>query len=241
MNVIDIIREHPAARPARHWPKAWLMALVLVAGLPPVSTQAQAQSQAPHTSEPQTPDERLRAARACADSPSRLGRLECYDALFRDQRPAEPQEARSPLWQAVAAQEAERDNDDFGLRVSKWPDSVLMSVPALGTLPPRPLLVISCDDAITRFQLHLSEPLEAKRAPLKLHGEGVTLDQTWRMLGNGHVVSGGRGLPAIGTLKRLLGGEQLRLTSELADIDGLRFQLTGWRTAIEPLRTMCRW
>ncbi|WP_136248082.1 type VI secretion system-associated protein VasI [Halomonas borealis] len=221
MNAIDLL---PAPRPR------WLagLALLLGAGLSSAPTPAQ--------------DTRLQAAEACAEQPSRLGRLECYDTLFLERSGvAESSPTRSPLWQAVADQEAGRDDAAFGVRVGETADTVLMSVPALGTLPPRPLLVISCDAAITRFQLHLNAPIEASRAPLTLHGEGATLEQTWRVLDDGHVISGGRGLPAIGTLKRLLGGERLRLTSEQPAIDGLRFDLDGWRTAIEPLRAMCRW
>ncbi|MFM9272007.1 type VI secretion system-associated protein VasI [Halomonas elongata] len=219
MNAIDLL---PSLRPLAG------LALVLVAGLSPALAEDQ--------------DPRLSAAEACAEQPSRLGRLECYDALFRERPAAEASEgARSPLWQAVADQEAERGDGDVGVLVRETPDTVLMSAPALGTVPPRPLLVISCDDAITRFQLHLNEPLGASRVSLTLHGDGVDLEQTWRVLDEGHVVSGGRGLPAIGTLKRLLGSERLQLGSEQAVLDGLRFDLEGWRTAIEPLRTQCRW
>ena len=202
------------------------LALALLAGAPTVQAE----------------DSRLAEARACAAQSSRLARLHCYDALFRD-RPdaAREQDPRAPLWRAVAAQEAERADDDLGLMVRETPDTVLMSAPALGTLPPRPLLVISCDAAITRFQLHLSEPLEAPRAPLRLQGAGVELGQTWRVLDGGHVLSGGRGLPAIATLKRLLGTERLSLASERPAIDGLRFDVSGLRSAIAPLRAMCRW
>ncbi|WP_275288540.1 type VI secretion system-associated protein VasI [Halomonas elongata] len=225
MNVIDIL---PGLRRRRCCLTG--LALMLAAGLPPAQSLAQDR------------DSRLQAAEACAEKPSRLGRLECYDGLFRDRPGAsESSGTRSPLWQAVADQETERSDDDVGVLVRESTDRVLMSAPALGTVPPRPLLVTSCDDAITRFQLHLHEPVEASRVPVKLSGDGATLDQTWRVLDDGHVVSGGRGLPAIGTLKRLLGGERLQLESELSAIDGLRFDLDGWRTAIEPLRAMCRW
>ncbi|TFH85871.1 type VI secretion system-associated protein TagO [Billgrantia azerbaijanica] len=220
MNAIDIL---PGLR--------WLagLALLLAAGLPSAPTLAQAQ------------DARLQAAMACAEETSRLARLECYDALFHERDDAVAAEPRSSLWQAVIDQEAERDAEAFGLLVRETADTVLMSVPALGTVPPRPLLVISCDDVITRFQLHLSELLQSPHAPLRLQGDGISLSQTWRVLEDGHVVSGGRGLPAIGTLKRLLGSEQLTLSSQLAPLDGLRFDLRGLRTAIEPLRAMCRW
>lgn len=201
------------------------LALALLAGVPPAQAE----------------DARLAEARACAAQGSRLARLQCYDALFRETAEVTDVAPRSSLWQAVAAQEAERAADDVGLMVRETPDTVLMSAPALGTLPPRPLLVISCDAAITRFQLHLSEPLEAPRAPLRLQGSGAALDQTWRVLDGGHVLSGGRGLPAIATLKRLLGTEQLTLASERPAIDGLRFDVSGLRAAIAPLRAMCRW
>ncbi|GEK74575.1 MULTISPECIES: type VI secretion system-associated protein VasI [Halomonas] len=230
MNVNDRFPARPA-----WWHRLAGLALLLAAGLAPAAGQARSDV------EDSAPASRLQAAEACAERPSRLGRLECYDDLFRDRPAAVADASRSPLWRAVAAQEAERDADDVGVMTRETADTVLMSAPALGTVPPRPLLVISCDDAITRFQLHLHEPLEGSRASLRLEGEGVALDQTWRVLDGGHVISGGRGLPAIGTLKRLLGGEDLRLSSDTAVIDGLRFDLDGWRTAIAPLRAMCRW
>ncbi|UYG07264.1 type VI secretion system-associated protein VasI [Halomonas sp. M4R1S46] len=217
-------RHAPATGATGRWRLAGL-ALALLAGAPSVQAE----------------DSRLAEARACATQSSRLARLQCYDALFRETAEVADVAPRSSLWQAVAAQEAERAADDVGLMVRETPDTVLMSAPALGTVPPRPLLVISCDAAITRFQLHLSEPLEAPRAPLRLQGTGVALDQTWRVLDGGHVLSGGRGLPAIATLKRLLGTARLTLASERPAIDGLRFDVSGLRSAIAPLRAMCRW
>lgn len=183
---------------------------------------------------------RLAEARHCAVLDSRLERLHCYDALFRD-APAPAADAPPALWQAVLDQEARRDDDAFGLLAGVDGDEVLLTVPALGSVPPRPVLVISCQESITRFQLHLPEALDAPRAELRLRGARGDLAQTWRIRDGGHVVSGGRGLPAIDTLRRLLDSETLSLASEREALDGLRFELGGLRQQIQPLRDACRW
>ncbi|MBF8224175.1 type VI secretion system-associated protein VasI [Halomonas sp. 328] len=183
---------------------------------------------------------RLVEARQCATLDSRLDRLRCYDALFQD-APAPADDALPALWQAVLDQEARRDDDAFGLLAGIADDEVLLTAPALGSVPPRPVLVISCKESITRFQLHLPEALDAPRAALRLGGARGDLAQTWRIRDGGHVVSGGRGLPAIDTLRRLLDSETLTLASDLAPLDGLRFELGDLRQQIQPLRDACRW
>lgn len=183
---------------------------------------------------------RLDEARQCAILDSRLERLHCYDALFRN-APAPADDVRPALWQAVLDQEARRDDDAFGLLAGVSGDEVLLTAPALGSVPPRPVLVISCQESITRFQLHLPEALDAPRAALRLGGARGDLAQTWRIRDGGHVVSGGRGLPAIDTLRRLLDSGTLTLTSDLAPLDGLRFELGDLREQIQPLRDACRW
>ena len=183
---------------------------------------------------------RLTEARQCAGLDSRLERLHCYDALFQD-APAATDDELPALWQAVLDQEARRDDDTFALLTGVGDDEVLLTAPALGTTPPRPVLVISCKEWITRFQLHLPEAIEAPRAALRLRGTGSDLTQTWRIRDGGQVVSGGRGLPAIDTLRRLLDSETLTLSSEHEALDGLRFELGDLRRQIQPLRNACRW
>ena len=181
-------------------------------------------------------------AQACAAVDSRLERLACYDALFQreGQTPA-TQDPRSALWHAINAQEAERSSDDMGLLVREVGDDVRISVPALGSLPPRPQLVFACDNNITRFQLHLPQALEAPRAQLRLRSNGRELEQVWQARDGGYVVSGGRGLPGIATLQQLLNGDELALASDQAALDGLRFEIKGLRQALQPLREACRW
>ncbi|MFC3284153.1 type VI secretion system-associated protein VasI [Litchfieldella rifensis] len=184
----------------------------------------------------------LENARECARQTSRLERLGCYDALFRvPEAVPDTGDPRPALWHAIREQEAARDGDDFGFLVSEANGDVLMSAPARGTSPPRPLLVISCEKAITRFQLHLSTASNAPRTHLRLTAAGRELEQDWRIRDGGYVISGGRGLPAIATLRQLLDGRELELGSDLAELDGLRFDLTGLRERIQPLRDTCRW
>lgn len=185
----------------------------------------------------------IEKAQSCAALESRLERLNCYDDLFRaapassttdgDPRPAQ--------WYAVKTLEQER-GDDFTFRVSREENGdVLMSAPALGTTAPRPRLVISCDDTITRLQIHVDQPLDEGRTQLRLSSANTALEQAWRIRDGGYLVSGGRGLPAIVTLRRLLDSEALNLGSDIPALDGLRFDVSKLSEQIQPLREACRW
>ncbi|WP_234259127.1 type VI secretion system-associated protein VasI [Halomonas sp. MCCC 1A11062] len=181
-------------------------------------------------------------ARECAAESSRLERLGCYDALFLTfDEETMSEELRPALWHAINAQEAEREGDDMGLLVREEGEDVRISAPALGSVPPRPQLVIACEKTITRFQLHLPQALDAPRVQVRLRAGGRELEQVWQARDGGYVVSGGRGLPAIATLQQLLDADELVLGSDQATLDGLRFETAGLRQAIQPLRDACRW
>ncbi|WP_104205477.1 type VI secretion system-associated protein VasI [Billgrantia saliphila] len=181
-------------------------------------------------------------ARECASEASRLDRLGCYDALFQVRESAAEEGAPRPaLWYAVNAQETERDGDAMGLLVRERGDTVLITAPALGSVPPRPQLVIACEKSITRFQVHLPQALDVPRVQVRLRAGGHELEQAWQARDGGYVVSGGRGLPAIATLQQLLGADELVLGSDQAVLNELRFEIAGLRQALQPLRDACRW
>ncbi|ABI55412.1 type VI secretion system-associated protein VasI [Alkalilimnicola ehrlichii MLHE-1] len=184
-------------------------------------------------------------AHRCAAIESRAERLACYDALFPPDAVAAGAKALAapPLWQAAARQERRRAADDRGLAVDTTEgEGVLLTAPALGTAPPRPTLVLACHNAITHFELHLPEAGGRGRVELTLARGETRLRQTWQMRADGHVLSGGRGLPAIATLRQLLPGGTLTLRSDDAPaLDGLRFQLGDLREALKPLRNQCQW
>ncbi|NDL71894.1 type VI secretion system-associated protein VasI [Vreelandella alkaliphila] len=180
-------------------------------------------------------------AQTCAEEPSRLERLNCYDAIFQEVLPVDESSELPDLWYAIERQERARHEDNVGLIVQETGSNVLISVPALGTTPPRPILVIACEKLITRFQLHLPTPLNEARVNLRLASNGNTVQQQWRVRDGGHVVSGGRGLPAIETLRQLLNANEVTLHSDVTALDELRFDTTGLRQVIQPLREACRW
>ncbi|MGO1773203.1 MULTISPECIES: type VI secretion system-associated protein VasI [unclassified Halomonas] len=183
----------------------------------------------------------LENALACADETSRLERLSCYDDVFQTVDASADERELADLWYAIERQEGERDTDDVGITVNRSGDDVLMSVPALGTTPPRPIMVMACEKQITRFQLHLPEPIENARVELALSGDSTSINQQWRVRDSGHVISGGRGLPAIETLRQLLSVNEVALSSDVPSLDELRFDMTDLRQLIQPLREACRW
>ncbi len=184
----------------------------------------------------------LNAAHACAQEGSRLDRLSCYDQIFlAPEQPGTDGVALPALWEAIARQESQRTEENTGLLFSEQGEDVLMSAPALGTTPPRPTLVIACEKWITRFQLHLPEPIEGTRAEVRISSDNRSIDQQWRVRNDGHVISGGRGLPAIETLRQFLNTSDLRLQSDVAALDGLRFNVAGLNEMIDPLRENCGW
>lgn len=185
--------------------------------------------------------ELVEQARSCAQESSRLERLKCYDAVFQTPMPSADDSELPALWHAVERQETARSGDDMGLLIQGEDDEVLISVPALGTTPPRPLLVMACEKLITRFQLHMPVPVQVSRVDIELSGSGRRIEQQWRARDGGQVVSGGRGLPAIDTLRQLLGADELTLRSDVDALDGLRFDVSGLRDDIQPLRDACRW
>ncbi|RUR56579.1 type VI secretion system-associated protein VasI [Vreelandella populi] len=186
-------------------------------------------------------DTRLKSAQTCAEETSRLERLNCYDALFLEANVSVEDDELPALWQAIERQEAARPDENVGLIVHEAGDSVLVSVPALGTTPPRPIMVMACERLITRFQLHLPTPISGARVDLRLTGDGHTVQQQWRVRDAGRVISGGRGLPAIDTLRQLLDADEVTLQSDVTELDGLRFNVAGLRQEIAPLREACRW
>ena len=183
----------------------------------------------------------LKSAQTCAEETSRLERLNCYDALFLEANLSVGENELPALWRAIERQESARPDDNVGLIVNESGESVLISVPALGTTPPRPIMVVACERLITRFQLHLPTPISGARVDLQITGNGRAVQQQWRIRDGGRVVSGGRGLPAIDTLRQLLDANDVTLRSEIKELDGLRFNVAGLRQDIAPLREACRW
>lgn len=186
----------------------------------------------------------LEDARSCTGEPQRLQRLACFDEVFgtplatsREELKA-PSARRSERWrQAYASLDEQGVGAGVLYRNTGRAAGHLVTVPALGVQPPRPLLALQCHNNITELTLILPEALDEERVRLGF-GQGQSI---WRVRDNGFVLSGGRGLPAIRTVKTLIDHTEARIDSPDSRIDGLLFDLSGYRQAIEPLRATCGW
>lgn len=189
----------------------------------------------------------LQAAQACIGEPRRLERLACFDEVFGTpvtlSAPAGMSVSPRPVdWRLAYAMETARQPEDGVLyRDAGRQGGQLVTIAAVGATPPRPLMTVQCHNNITELALMLPRPLARERVTLSFSGAGGPREQTWRVRDEGLVVSAGRGLPAIRTLKDMLAGERLRFSSTESHLDGLIFDLAGLPAALEPLRRSCGW
>lgn len=194
----------------------------------------------------------LEEARQCTDETQRLDRLACFDEIFGTPL-AEPEVGIQPgdslrnvkrtrRWREAYAQtESDPGAGGVGYRNTGQTAGLLVTVPALGAQPPRPLLALQCHNNITELTLMLPQPLDAERVNLGLGAAEQMGQNAWRVRDNGYVLSVGRGLPAIRTVKQIGSKTDVRVYSENSRIDGLLFDLTDFEQAIRPLRESCGW
>ena len=110
------------------------------------------------------------ATQDCPSIVSPLKRLECFDLAAGTPIHQAPAPTRAvgqvlPIVDLVQRTEAKRPPEDQRFLLSSFPEPdndqqhrLVISAPALGALPPRPYLAISCESKITRLQLVLDEP-----------------------------------------------------------------------------------
>jgi type VI secretion system protein VasI len=186
--------------------------------------------------------QQLAYARECTSKPQRLERLACFDEVFGTPISltlTQEMSGRQPeRWRQAFAQEQRRRPGDGPIyRNTGHISGHLMTLSALGSAPPRPLMAIQCHNNITVLSLMLPEVVEDERLRLDF-GQG---EQMWRVRDDGYVVSGGRGLPAIRTILDMSGSSDVAVTSSNSRIDGLMFDLTDFGNTLRPLREACGW
>lgn len=191
--------------------------------------------------------EMMRAVEVCTQEPTRLVRLACFDSVFNTpvtlmQSPASQVDSRPTDWRLAYAREAKRQpQDDVLYQNTGSAAGHLVTVAALGAIPPRPLMVVQCHNNITELVLMMPQPIDSERVRLSFESDSGPQQQVWRVRDEGLVVSGGRGLPAIATVKKLNGVGQFRLSSRQSELDGLVFDLAGLSASLRPLREACGW
>lgn len=192
----------------------------------------------------------------CPAIVSPLKRLECFDLAAGTpihHAPAPPRALGRvlPIVDLVQRNEAKRPPEDPRFLLSSFPEPdndqqhrLVISAPALGALPPRPYLAISCESKISRLQLVLDEPAKPNKIRIQLFKDEHPVSEAyqWQVLDDaGLVVDAGRGLQAIALLRNMGGGQRLRLKSDYPRLDGLVFDAEGLGELIEQERQVCRW
>jgi type VI secretion system protein VasI len=191
----------------------------------------------------------------CTQIRSSLERLACFDkvagtpAVIDAGRPAistSPQ--HSPIMQLVQNNEANRPAEDSRFIISEAPEpdggtQVVISAPALGSIPPRPYLTVSCLTNITRLQFVTAQPVQRNviRVRLLIDGKPIGPQSTWQVMHSGEVVDAGRGLHAIDLVRRLGYGQRLSVESDEELLNGLVFDTTGLAQHINREREACHW
>ena len=174
-------------------------------------------------------------------------------AIARDIRPL--------FWHRVVKQEKDRGVDDSFIsnivlnslvlgadsklqgiqQDTENTEDIIISQSALGALPPRPILVFSCIDNITRLQLLLHQPIDEGMTPLALEVDGEAIASRWFSESNGYLIRAGRGLPGIQDVRSMFDKKSLVIRSKITELDGLSFELKDLKESIKPLRSACHW
>lgn len=186
--------------------------------------------------------QRLSAARDCTTESQRLERLACFDEVFGTPVDVAIEDAsggnQPERWRQAFAQEQRRQPGEGPLyRDTAELAGHLLTLSALGVKPPRPLLAVQCHNNITELTLMLPEAVKEERVTVDFGRGG----QIWRVRDGGFVISGGRGLPAIRTVREMSADPEVTVASSSGAIDGLMFDLQGFRETLKPLREACGW
>ncbi|MCW7763857.1 type VI secretion system-associated protein VasI [Photorhabdus luminescens] len=184
----------------------------------------------------------LPALLQCRAESSPLVRLDCYDHLLDklDNIAVIPLEKTGPVWKQAMEQEMKRTDHSTGFITTQSesiPTRVILTTPAIGVPPPRPVLMLSCIDNITRIQIALAKPQD--NGTVMISTEISQFSADWFLRENGYLLESSRGLPGIEELKRLMTGKTL--TIKTSNGNRMTFNISQLEQAVKPLRSACRW
>lgn len=227
----------------------------LMAGLPASAAPAETSSMAGAavavaTTPPPDATATLQAMQSCRRESAALERLDCYDRILAPEQPGfgnaalvkasfvgearpAPQSRKTPPWQHHGAA------GDAG--AGERP-TVVITTPAIGHVPPRPVLMFSCVDNITRMQVALMHPLDVHDIAVTLNADNRALRSHWFVRENGTLLESSRGLSGIDEIKQLFGAKTLTVDTGADNAAGkLTFNIDGLARVIAPLRDACHW
>ena len=193
----------------------------------------------------------LQAMQSCRRESAALERLDCYDRLLE---PLSPEGFGGALvkasfigesWTRATAQEKQRSDNTTELRVTQTAGerpSVLITTPAIGYVPPRPVLMLSCVDNITRMQVALAHAMTPTDIAVTLTTDTRRIQTRWFIRENGTLLESSRGLSGIDEIKQLFDAKTLTIDTGMENAAGkLTFNIDGLAEIIAPLRDACHW
>ena len=193
----------------------------------------------------------VQAMQSCRQVSAALERLDCYDRLLTPLSPRGFDGAlvkagyRGEAWTRATTQEKTRSGNTTTLLVTQMPGdrpTVIITTPAIGNVPPRPVLMFSCVDNITRMQIALMKALDVNDIEITLNADGRQLRSHWFVRENGVLLESSRGLAGIDEIKQLSGAKTLTVDIGADSAAGkLTFNIDGLARAIAPLRDACHW
>ncbi|ANI28412.1 type VI secretion protein [Yersinia entomophaga] len=185
----------------------------------------------------------LSALTQCRNEPSPLVRLACYDQASSPVGVTDDR-MMGPGWRRAMVQEKGREAHSLAFLTRQSAGNnptVIITTPAIGMPPPRPVLMFSCIDNITRMQVALVAPQKEGEGALTFVTDRTKFDTEWFVREEGFLLEASRGLAGIDEIKRLLDGETLAISSKQGAAVRLTFNISSLAEAIKPLRSACHW
>lgn len=98
--------------------------------------------------------------------------------------------------------------------------------------------MMSCINNISHLDLLLHKNIEQARVNISANTFQSSL---WRTDDSGFVVSSSRGIFAIDMMKKIASSSNLQLRSDIAVVNGLKFNTENLSKVLIPLRKSCGW
>lgn len=188
----------------------------------------------------------LNEAKACVSISARLERLDCFNSIFKTSLPeiALLKEVKPELWSRGMAVEQQRVKGDLLPLTSSENESadsdIWVTLPAVSHSEDGPdaVLMMSCINNISHLDLLLHKNIEQARVNISANTFQSSL---WRTDDSGFVVSSSRGIFAIDMMKKIASSSNLQLRSDIAVVNGLKFNTENLSKVLIPLRKSCGW
>ncbi|SUX93007.1 type VI secretion-associated protein, VC_A0118 family [Citrobacter koseri] len=192
----------------------------------------------------------VEAMNVCRQEHAALERLDCYDRILSPEPDSgfagalvkARYDGEARRW-AVEQEKQRQDNSTelLLIRTEGVRPMVIITAPAIGSLPPRPVLMFSCVDNITRMQVALTASRQESDIPVTLNTENGQFRSRWFVRENGFLLEASRGLAGIDEIKQLFSAKTLTLVAGSGNAGKLTFNIDGLAQTIAPLRKACHW